>query len=755
MPEIGKTVSHYVILEKLGSGGMGVVYKAEDTRLHRHVALKFLPEDLSKTPHILERFRREAQATSALNHPHICTIHDIEDLEGRTFIVMELLEGETLKQRIRRSHLGTEELVDLAIQISDALNAAHAKGIIHRDIKPANIFITQNGQAKILDFGLAKFSAERRGAAGSTATTDVLLTTPGSALGTVAYMSPEQVRGEGLDHRTDLFSFGVVLYEMATGQQAFSGVTSHLIVDAILHKAPTSPIRLNPELSEELERIINKALEKESRLRYQSASDVRTDLRRLQRDQGSGHKPAISESTQTPSIAVLPFADMSPGKDNEWFGDGLAEEIINTLTKISGLKVIARTSAFAFKGRQEDVRRIAEALSVTNILEGSVRTAGNKIRVTAQLINVMDGSHIWAERYDREMNDVFAIQDEISQTIAEKLRGRLSVNPRPVKRHTEHVEAYNYYLKGHYQHHKFTEEGLEKGKKYYEQALSIDANYALAWYGVAAYYWNLVFLGHMSPRAASAESSQAIQKALKLDDSLPETHSMMGVLRVGDLDWKGAEPEFQRALELNPRSWDVWFHYEYFYLLPLQRLDEALVASKRALELDPLSPFLQWNLGYVYFLARQWDRALEQFNSSLEIDPNYYLSHISLSAHYSRTGRFNDAVQSLQKVAQVPGQRIMALMSLGSVYAKAGRADEAQAVLQELRESAPKTYVPPSGFARVQFALGEVDKGFDWLDKAVDERDHQILHLALNPAYSRLHSHPRYHSLLRKMNLEP
>ena len=381
--------------------------------------------------------------------------------EGQHFIAMELLEGQNLRQRIAGSRFTTEELLDYAVQIASALDEAHKKGVIHRDIKPANIFISQNGQIKLLDFGLAKQLVQRKITSESTASTDEFITTPGSAVGTVAYMSPEQARGEELDTRTDLFSFGVVLYEMATGRQAFSGSTSAVIFDSILHKVPLSPVRVNPDIPDDLERIINKAIEKERRLRYQSASELRSDLHRLKRDRDSGGRPVsvVSETVDISSVAVLPFVNMSGDKEQEYFSDGLTEEVINALTHIRGLKVTARTSAFAFKDKREDIRRIAEVLGVVNILEGSVRKAGNRVRITAQLITAADGNTLWSERFDREMTDVFAIQDEIAQSIAEKLHIRISEKRPAARRHTENVEAYSLYFKG--RHHSTSQ--LSKG----------------------------------------------------------------------------------------------------------------------------------------------------------------------------------------------------------------------------------------------------------------------------------------------------
>ena len=768
---IGKTISQYRILEELGRGGMGVVYKAEDTKLKRIVALKFLPPYFSADDEVKQRFIHEAQAASALNHTNICSIHTIEEFEKQQFIDMEFVEGKTLGVLLKEKELSLKEVVDITLQIAEGLNAAHKKGIVHRDIKPDNIMVTDESLVKIMDFGLAKLKGSSK------------LTKTHSTLGTLSYMSPEQARGEEVDQRSDIFSLGVVLFEMITGRRPFKGEHEAAIIYSLVNENPEPLARYKADVPDELQRVMDKSLAKDKDKRYQHVDEMAADLRSAVPNLSSNivtitrrskmpwivaacmvvlvvasiylfYPKSDSTSANRRSIAVLPFKNMSDSKEDEYFADGLTEDIITQLSKISGIeKVIARTSVMQYKGINKSIRDVGKELDVATVLEGSVRRAGNQIRIVAQLIDVQNEGHLWADTYDKEMTQIFVIQSDVAQRIAAALKAKLSPGEkeRIERKQTENTEAYQLYLKGRFHWNKRTLANHRTAIEYFTQAIREDPHYALAYAGLASTY---VLLPEYTVPAKEAlpKAEAAAQKALELDPTLAEPHAVMGSIKIYEWDWASAETEFKKAIELDPNSPTAHQWYGVYFSV-LGRNDDAMAETKRAQELDPLSLIINLRVGKVFLDMRQFDRAIDQFKKTRDLDPNFPWAYFYLGKSYERQGEFDRAITAYNRAITLAGGDLEVLADLGHAYAKTGRKSDALEVLAKLLRYSKQGNSVSCEIALVYNGLGDKKNTFQWLERALQERNNGCASLKVDPAWNNLRSDPRFIALLKKMGL--
>jgi serine/threonine-protein kinase len=747
----GVRLGPYEVISPLGAGGMGEVYRARDSRLGREVAVKVLPAALAQDAGSLERFHREARAVAALSHSHILAIHDVGEDGGVAYAVMELLEGETLRARLAASAIPARKAVEYALQIAKGLAAAHDRGIVHRDLKPENVFLTRDGVIKILDFGLAMLTARPSQENAGRSQAPTAGTHPGVVLGTPGYMSPEQVRGRAVDHRSDLFALGAILYEMLTGRRAFHGDSPAESMLAVLQEDPLA-VPSGVQITSELTRILAHCLEKEPGERFQNARDLAFALEAWQGEASPAASSAISgASPAEASIAVLPFRNLSADKEAEYFSDGMTEEIISALTGIGPMRVAARTSSFAFKGRDTDIRQIGRELGVRTVLEGSIRQAGRRLRITVQLIDVASGLHLWSERYDREMEDVFAVQDEIARAIAATLHVRLvgSGDALVVVPKTEDVEAYNFYLKGRYYLN------LRRPKpaiQELEAAIDRDHSYAEAYLGLADAYCFWGFYGGISTWEAYARARHAVEKAQELTPGAPEVHLSFGLIEhYYGWDTTREEREFRAVIEKSPKSADG--HFWLGLLLGCTgRVDAAFEATRNGISLEPHNANLQAQLGWCYIDERRFPEAIRELKKAVALDPNAGFPCWSLGMVLQETGAYEEAIAAFERGVEITqGNHSLYIGFLGGALARAGRRADAERVLAELTERASREYVPPFDRALVLTPLGRTDEALTALERAYEERNALLWYRIRFPMFDPLRSEPRWQALAARL----
>lgn len=780
---LGLKLGHYRISEKIGVGGMGEVYRAHDERLDRDVALKVLPAGALADEAARKRFRKEALALSKLNHPNIATVHDFDTQDGVDFLVMEYIAGVTLNEKLASGPLEEKEILQLGIQTAEGLEAGHKEGVVHRDIKTGNLRVTLEGRVKILDFGLAKVMRPE-----SEAELTASVTETRGVTGTLPYMAPEQMRGEAVDGRTDLWALGVVLYEMATGQRPFQARLATALAADIQTKPPQPPRQLNPKISLRLEEIILKCLEKDPENRYQSAKELAVDLRRLGLPEAApvAARPRarlqwaaagalvvallslvyFAEQRFWPGkpagrrimLAVLPFENLTGDPEQDYFSDGLTEEMISGMGRLypQQLGIIARTSVMRYKKTKKAIDEIGVELGVDYVLEGSVRRAVDRVRITAQLIQVKDQTHLWAENYERDLRDVLGLQTEVASRIGRSLALELlpSQQVRSASARAIDPEAHEVYFRGLSLMSR-GRAGLEKSLELFQQAIQLDPTYAQAYAGQGMAYNILGFLGDSAPAEAYPKQKAAALKALGLDESLADAHYLLAnVLLLYEWNWAGAEREFRRAIELNPSHASAHHAYSH-YLMAMGREKESLAESRKAVELDPASATLAACLGWHCLFSRLYGEAIQQSLKALAMDANNYLARFNVGRAYEDRGKNEEAIAAFQSAVEISGGRIHALAGLAHAYAAAGKRQEAQNLLADLQERAGKTYVSAYEIAAIYAALGDKDQAFAWLAKAYQERSSWLVHIGWEPRFDSLRPDPRFQDLLRRIGLPP